>query len=48
VMKQALDAGSLGFVLLQSAAWDLIPAISAVLECRTYVSPGIHSTGEEQ
>jgi len=48
VMKQALDAGSLGFVLLQSAAWDLIPAIGAVFECRTYVSPGIHSTGEEQ
>ncbi len=48
VMRQALDAGSLGFVLLQSAAWDLIPAIGAVLECRTYVSPGIHSTGKEQ
>jgi len=48
VMRQALDAGSLGFVLLQSAAWDLIPAIGAVLEGQTYVSPGIHSTGEEQ
>ena len=41
VMRQALDAGSLGFVLLQSAAWDLIPAIGAVLEGQTYVSPGI-------
>jgi len=48
VMRQALDAGSLGFVLLQSAAWDLIPAIGAVLEGQTYVSPGVHSTGEEQ
>ena len=48
VMRQALDAGSLGFVLLQSAAWDLIPAIGAVLEGKTYVSPGVHSTGEEQ
>ncbi len=48
VMRQALDAGSIGFVLLQSAAWDLIPAIGAVLEGKTYVSPGVHSTGEEQ
>ncbi len=48
VMRQALDAGSLGFVLLQSAAWDLIPAICAVLEGQTFVSPGVHSTGEEQ
>ncbi len=48
VMRRALDAGSLGFVLLQSAAWDLIPAIGTVLEGKTYVSLGIHSTGEEQ
>jgi DNA-binding NarL/FixJ family response regulator len=48
VMKQALGAGSLGFVLLQSAAWDLIPAIGAVLEGQTYVSPSVHLTGEEQ
>ncbi len=48
VMRQALDAGSLGFVLLQSAAWDLIPAIGAVLQGQTYVSRGVHSTGEEQ
>ncbi len=46
VMRQALDAGSLGFVLLQSAAWDLIPAIGAVLEGQTYVSPGVHWQGE--
>ncbi len=48
VMRHALDAGSLGFVLLQSAAWDLIPAIGAVLEGQTYVSPSVHLTGEEQ
>ena len=48
VMRQVLDAGSLGFVLLQSAAWDLIPAIGAVLQGQTYVSPGVHSKGEEQ
>ncbi len=48
VMRQALDAGSLGFVLLQSAAWDLIPAIGTVLDGQTYVSPGVHSRGEGQ
>jgi len=48
VMRQALDAGALGFVLLQSAAWDLIPAIGAVLQGQTYVSPGVNSAGEEQ
>jgi DNA-binding NarL/FixJ family response regulator len=48
VIRQALDAGSLGFVLLQSAAWDLIPAIVAVLEGQTYVSPSVHSRGKEQ
>ena len=48
VMKQVLDAGSLGFVLLQSVAWDLIPAIGAVLEGQIYVSPSVHSRGEEQ
>ncbi len=41
VMRQALDAGALGFVLLQSAAWDLIPAIGAVLQGQTYVSPQV-------
>ncbi len=45
VMKLAMDAGSLGFVLVQSAAWDLIPAIGAVLGGHSYMSPGVHSTG---
>lgn len=41
VMRQALDAGALGFVLMRSVAWDLIPAIQAVLRGQTYVSPGV-------
>ena len=41
VVNEAMAAGALGFVLLRSAAWDLIPAIREVLEGRTYVSPAL-------
>lgn len=41
VMNAALDAGALGFVLLRTVAWDLIPAIKAALQDRTYVSPAV-------
>ena len=42
VMNEALDAGALGFVLLRTVAWDLIPAIKAALQNRSYVSPAVH------
>lgn len=41
VMNEALDTGALGFVLLRTVAWDLIPAIKAALQDRTYVSPAV-------
>ena len=34
--------GALGFVLLRTVAWDLIPAIKTVLKGYTYVSPAVH------
>lgn len=42
VMKQALDAGALGFVLLRTIAWDLIPAVQSVLQGRTFVSRAVY------
>jgi DNA-binding NarL/FixJ family response regulator len=39
VVKEALAAGALGFVLKRSAATDLIPAVLEVRKGRTYVSP---------
>jgi DNA-binding NarL/FixJ family response regulator len=41
VVNETLDIGVSGFVLLRSAAWDLIPAIRYVLQGRTYVSPSV-------
>ena len=40
VMRQALDSGAVGFVHVRTVAWDLIPAIHAVLHEKTYVSAG--------
>ena len=42
VMNEALDEWALGFVLLRTVAWDLIPAIKTVLKGYTYVSPAVH------
>jgi len=42
-VKESLAAGALGFVLKRSAATDLIPAITEVLEGRIYISPAAGS-----
>jgi DNA-binding NarL/FixJ family response regulator len=39
IVKSVMDTGAAGFVLKRSAGTDLIPAIEAVVEGRTYVSP---------
>jgi DNA-binding NarL/FixJ family response regulator len=39
VVRSALDAGADGFVLKRSIATDLYPAVDAVLEGQSYVSP---------
>ena len=41
VLNETLATGVSGFVLLRSAAWDLIPAIRNVLQGLTYVSPSV-------
>jgi DNA-binding NarL/FixJ family response regulator len=41
VVQETLATGVSGYVLLRSAAWDLIPAIQKVLQGKTYVSPAI-------
>ena len=38
LVNEALATGVLGFVLKNTAAWDLIPAIRYALQGRTYVS----------
>ena len=38
VARVALDAGALGFVMKHSASTDLIPAVKAALDGKTYVS----------
>ncbi len=41
VVQETLATGVSGFVLLRSAAWDLMPAIQKVLQGETYVSPAV-------
>ena len=41
VVQETLATGVSGFVLLRSAAWDLMPAIQKVLQGKTYVSPAV-------
>ncbi|MDG3002552.1 response regulator [Paludisphaera mucosa] len=41
VAARMLDAGVAGFVLKRTAAVDLIPAVEAVLEGRSFVSPTV-------
>ncbi len=41
VVQETLASGVSGFVLLRSAAWDLMPAIQKVLQGKTYVSPAV-------
>ena len=41
IVKAALAAGALGFVLKRSVATDLIPAVREALEGRTYISPAV-------
>ncbi len=38
LVNEALATGVLGFVLKNTAAWDLIPAIRYALQGRTYIS----------
>ncbi|MEE8538998.1 MAG: response regulator [Woeseiaceae bacterium] len=41
IVKAALAARALGFVLKRSVATDLIPAVREALEGRTYISPAV-------
>jgi DNA-binding NarL/FixJ family response regulator len=41
-VEAALFAGALGYVLKQSLASDLIPAIWAAMEGATFISPSMH------
>ena len=41
VVDETLATGISGYVLLRSAAWDLMPAIQKVLQGETYVSPAV-------
>ncbi|MFQ5539202.1 MAG: response regulator transcription factor [Candidatus Binatia bacterium] len=41
VVQETLATGVSGYVLLRSAAWDLMPAIQKVLQGKTYVSPTV-------
>jgi DNA-binding NarL/FixJ family response regulator len=41
IAEQLLNAGVAGFVLLRSAATDLLPAVRATLAGGTYVSPAV-------
>jgi DNA-binding NarL/FixJ family response regulator len=41
VVQETLATGVSGYVLLRSAAWDLIPAIQKALQGKTYVSPAV-------
>jgi DNA-binding NarL/FixJ family response regulator len=43
VARSALDAGADGFVVKRSIATDLYPAVDAVLEGQSYVSPSASS-----
>ena len=43
VVNETLAKGVSGFVLLRSAAWDLIPAIRDVIQGKNYVSPAARS-----
>jgi DNA-binding NarL/FixJ family response regulator len=41
-VEAALFAGALGYVLKQSMASDLVPAICAAMEGATFISPSLH------
>ena len=41
-VETAMSVGALGYVLKQSMATDLIPAIWKALEGRTFISPSVH------
>jgi len=42
VVRAALGAGADGFVLKRKIGTDMLDAIDAVLDDRSYVSPGVH------
>jgi two-component system secretion response regulator SsrB len=46
VVRAALGAGANGFVLKRKIATDMIDAIEAVLDDKSYVSPDIHAPAE--
>jgi DNA-binding NarL/FixJ family response regulator len=39
IARIALDSGALGFVMKHSAATDLVPAVRAAIDGKTYLSP---------
>lgn len=46
VVRAALGAGANGFVLKRTIATDMIDAIEAVLDDKSYVSLGVHAPAE--
>jgi DNA-binding NarL/FixJ family response regulator len=44
LVEQALEIGAVGYVLKESAADHLLPALRAVLNGDSYLSPGVVST----
>jgi DNA-binding NarL/FixJ family response regulator len=43
VVRAALGAGADGFVLKRTIGTDMIDAIEAVLDDKSYVSPSVHA-----
>jgi len=46
VMRAALGAGANGFVLKRTIATDMLDAIEAVLDDKSYISPCLHASAE--
>jgi two-component system secretion response regulator SsrB len=46
VARAALGAGANGFVLKRTIATDMMDAIEAVLDDKSYVSPSVHAPAE--
>jgi DNA-binding NarL/FixJ family response regulator len=46
VVRAALGAGADGFVLKRTIGTDMIDAIEAVLDDKSYVSPSVHAPAE--
>jgi DNA-binding NarL/FixJ family response regulator len=46
VVRAAMGAGANGFVLKRTIATDMIDAIEAVLDDKSYVSPSVHTLAD--